>query len=262
MSNPFAGLRAALFDLDGTLIETHIDFDLMRQEVARLARDFGVRVPAPRDILTGVTEIRDALTEAGNPEAAARFREEAFAALREIEVRQCGAPVEIPGAARLLEALEERGIAVGIVTRNCRPVSEMLLERGGLVSLCLVTRDDVPRTKPDPSHLLTALRVMDDRRMTDDNGAGNDRVTERDGAGSLQSSHRRPSSVVRHPSSVVSGACLMVGDHFMDVQSGRAAGMRTVGLLRGKAPSHFDICPPDLLVEGPADLLALLEANE
>jgi phosphoglycolate phosphatase len=217
----FSGLRAALFDLDGTLIETHIDFDLMRDEVARLARRFGLDHPPPPDILAGVAAIQERLSELAGPGFAREFRDQAFSMLQEIEVRQCGAPVEIEGAARLLEMLGERGIAVGIVTRNCRPVSEMLIERGRLKCSCLLTRDDVPRTKPDPGHLLAALSMLTDDGFT-------------------------------------ATPCLMVGDHVMDVQAGRAAGMRTVGILRGKPRSHFDACPPDLLVEGPADLLAFV----
>jgi HAD superfamily hydrolase (TIGR01509 family) len=224
VKNLFAGLRIALFDLDGTLAETAIDFDMMRREVTRLARDFGLNAPPPRDILTCVAALRDQLLGLGREDDAQRFRSQAFAMLQEIEVAQCSTPVEVPGAARLLEALEERGVAVGVVTRNCRPVSEMLLEAGGLRCRCLLTRDDVNRTKPDPSHLLEALERLEPQMGRD------------------------------------AQSCVMVGDHFMDVQAGRAAGMRTVGLLRGKDASHFEVYPPDLLVEGPADLLAMLEA--
>jgi phosphoglycolate phosphatase len=224
VNNIFSGIRAALFDLDGTLIETHIDFDLMRNEVARLAKRFDVDVPPPRDILTGVAAIVGQLDTLGRPCEALEFRSQAFAMLQEIEVRQCGTPIEIAGAAKLLEALGEKGIPVAVVTRNCRPVSEMLLAHGRLKCRCLLTRDDVLHTKPDPSHLLTALEEI------------------------------HPSSFILHPSS-----CLMVGDHFMDVQAGLAAGMRTVGILRGKPRSHYDTYPPDLLVENLSELVTILE---
>ena len=32
MTNPFEGIQAVLFDLDGTLVETNIDFPLMKRE--------------------------------------------------------------------------------------------------------------------------------------------------------------------------------------------------------------------------------------
>jgi phosphoglycolate phosphatase len=226
----FSGLRAALFDLDGTLIETHIDFDHMRAEVARLALSFGLDVPPPRDILGGVAALQQTLREAGRDEEALRFRSEAFAMLQEIEDRQCGTPVEVPGAARLLQLLELRGVAVGVVTRNCRLVSERLLAYGDLRCRCLLTRDDVPRAKPDPGHLLAALALLND----------------------LDATEPRPT--------IAAPSCLMAGDHFMDVQAGRAAGMRTVGVLHGKPASHFDACPPDLLLQNMGELLAMVEA--
>jgi phosphoglycolate phosphatase len=232
----FAGLRAALFDLDGTLIETHIDFELMRCEIAKLARRYDVDTPPPRDILTGVRVIQERLQDLGRHECAFQFRADAFAILQEIEVLQCTSPVEIEGAAELLDFLESRGVAVGIVTRNCRPVSEKLLAHARLNCRCLLTRDDVERTKPDPAHLLAAL----------------------DALFATPTDVLQAAAIENRKLKIENRDCLMVGDHFMDVQAGRAAGMRTVGLLRGKSPSHFDEFQPDILVEGPADLLAMM----
>jgi len=219
VENPFTGLRAALFDLDGTLIETHIDFGLMKRQMLHLAESAGLDPAHLRDldILAIVEKSRDELEHRSGPETAARFRSKAFALLEEIEVSHCANPVEIPGAAELLQTLESRDIPVAIVTRNCRTVSERLVNRAGLTHRALLTRDDVPLTKPDPAHLRAALVAL----------------------GLPQTPH------------------VMVGDHWMDVQGGQAAGMRTVGILRGRQPSYFDPAPPDLHVHELADLLPL-----
>jgi phosphoglycolate phosphatase len=148
------------------------------------------------------------------------FRKEAFALLEEIEVSHCGNPVRIEGAAELLRTLRADGVKVGIVTRNCRRVALELIRYAKLENDVLLTRDDVPRTKPDPAHLFAALRAM----------------------------------------SVPDGAeAVMVGDHFMDVQAGRAAGMRTVGVLYGKEQSAFEPCRPDLVVRELRHLLPLTQ---
>ena len=54
MAAVFPLLRAVLFDLDGTLIETHIDFSAMTRDMERLARAAGVpdEVTAGKDILS------------------------------------------------------------------------------------------------------------------------------------------------------------------------------------------------------------------
>ena len=224
--NPFLGVSAGLFDLDGTLVETPIDFPFMKREMLRMAESRGVDSSGieHRDILGIVEEARIRLVNAGRTEEAARFRSDAFARLEEIEIEQCRNPNEIPGAAELLHRLHERGVRIGIVTRNCRRVSLELLCFAGLPYDALVTRDDVPLTKPHPIHLQTALNLL-----------------------------AHPSS---HPS--IHPPSAMIGDHWMDVQAGRAVGAATVGILHGRDHSFFDPAPPDLIVERTGDLLALL----
>lgn len=239
VENPFLGLRAALFDLDGTLIETHIDFPRMKRETLALAARFGVETAplVPLDILGIVETVREQLVAAGEPTASRRFRAEAFALLEAIETDHCANPVEIPGAAELLARLRAEGVRVGIVTRNCRAVSERLLAAGNLLCDVLLTRDDVPRTKPDPAHLLAALDALFEG--------------EKGRRGGSMTSPLLPFS---------SSATLMVGDHWMDAQAGREAGMRTVGVLRGRAPDFFAPAMPDLLVRELAELLPMLPA--
>lgn len=228
--NPFRILHAALFDLDGTLIETRIDFPLMKREVLALAARFGVDSEGLvlLDILTVIEEARRRLIENGRAEAGERLRAEAFSQLEEIEAEQCRSPSEMEGAAELLRQLRSRGIRVGIVTRNCRRVSLDLARYARLEYDSLVTRDDVPLTKPDPGHLIAALVQLglDPRHLN------------------------TPPPERRH--------AVMVGDHWMDVQAGKAAGISTIGILHGRAESFFEPAMPDLLVDKPHDLLSLL----
>lgn len=214
---------AVLFDLDGTLIDTHIDFAFMRREVIRLAQEAGVDPPLEEqpDVLGLVATGCDRLEREQGRDAARRFRAATFARLEEIETAQCAAPVTVEGAAELLATLRASGRKVAVVTRNSRAVSEQLLSHGGLQCDVLLARDDVPRTKPDPEHLLEALRLLSGDK-----------------------------ALPIGPEDAV-----MVGDHWMDVLAGRRAGCRTVGVLRGREASFFDPAPPDLLVNTVANLL-------
>ncbi|HZO89920.1 MAG TPA: HAD family phosphatase [Chthonomonadaceae bacterium] len=224
----FSGLAAALFDLDNTLIETHIDFPLMKREMLALVARYGLD-PAPlteRDILGIVEAARESLQEAGREADSTRFRTEAFARLEEIEIEHCAAPVELPGASELLAALRARAVPVAIVTRNCRAVAERLIRQGRLACDVLLAREDVARTKPHPDHLNDALHA-------------------------LAQQNARPD--------FPPAACLMVGDHWMDVAAGRAAGMRTIGLRRQRPADFFAPAPPDLLVGDMAELWRLVE---
>lgn len=222
--------RAVLFDLDGTLMDTRIDFGFMRREVSRMAAEAGVTpLPEPRaDILAMVHQSVERLADSKGPPYAELFRRRVLGRLEEIETEQCAEPCEAPGARDLLVHLKARGTAIGIVTRNARRVSEQILARGGLPFDVLVTRDDVERTKPDPEHLIEALERLS---------------SVCDGSPEL-----RPEEAV------------MVGDNWMDMQAGRAAGCATIGVLRGRDPTGFETAMPDVLINELSDVIEHIPA--
>lgn len=214
----FSQTRAALFDLDGTLIETHIDFQAMRQAMEGLAEEAGVPDDAVcgKDILTMVEAAVEDVAGRGGDDGALRRR--AFATLETMEVDGCAHPDLLPGTRETLSELLARGIKIGVVTRNCRAVSIGLLARFGLPHHLLLTRDDVRRTKPHPEHLWDALRLLD---------------------------------VPAHQS-------LMVGDHWMDIQAGVKAGCSgTLGILGKHDVDWFAPCPPQVTVRDLSEALPL-----
>lgn len=134
------------------------------------------------------------------------FRAAAEAALVRIELAACEGAAEAPGARETLAWLLDRGVRVGIVTRNSRQAVERVLQQIPLPYEVLLTRADTPRVKPDPLHLHRALKRLE----------------------------------------VPPGAAVMVGDHLMDVQGGKAAGMRALGILTDeRPPDYFDAAAPD-----------------
>lgn len=208
---PLPHIRAVLFDLDGTLVHTHIDFVRMKQVVLDLVAEAGLD-PEPyrgRDILSLVT------AAAAHVPDGARFREAAEAALVRIELAACEGATEAEGAAETLGWLQGRGVRVGIVTRNCPQAAARVMRQIPLPHQVLLTRADTPRVKPDPVHLRLAL--------------------ERLGAA--------PEDAV------------MVGDHCMDVEGGKAAGMRTVGILTPERPAdYFREVGPDAVIRALPEL--------
>ncbi len=216
-------MSVLLFDLDGTLIETHIDFPAMMQAMKALAAQNGVpdTVIADKDILGVVEAASSDLTQRGGDGAA--LRAQAFAILEEMEVVGCAESALLPGADILLQTLARHHLPVGIVTRNCRRVSLDLLARYQLPYTILLTRDDVRVTKPHPDHLWEALRLLDGQ----------------------------PEKTA------------MIGDHPMDIRAGREAGCaRTIGILGQNSLSWFDACPPDMTVSTPGDLIRFWNAQD
>jgi phosphoglycolate phosphatase len=191
----FPGVRAVLFDLDGTLIHTRIDFPEMKRVILALVADAGVDPDEYRslDILAILSAAAGRLSD---PQS---FLERAEEALVRIEMAACDGACEAEGAAETLRWLLHREIRVGIVTRNSPQAVARVLRDIPLPHEVLLTRADTPRVKPDPLHLRLAAERL---------GVPPERA-------------------------------LMVGDHVMDVLGGKAAGMRTLGVLTPERPPDF-----------------------
>ncbi|MDY7076781.1 MAG: HAD-IA family hydrolase [Chloroflexota bacterium] len=220
-ANERLDVEAVLFDFDGTLVCLNIDFAQMRADVEAILPRYGLSVDeiAPRYTLELIEECVEALAKRDSVETAAAFRRDAEAAVVAVETDAADTAQVHSGVPELLKTLRERGIKIGIVTRNCRAAVECILSRNALIYDVLLTRDDVKAVKPDPAHLLTALRLL----------------------------------------AVKPWRALMVGDHPMDVRSGRAVGARTVAVLTGYSSiESFLPEQPDLILEQVGDLCSTL----
>jgi HAD superfamily hydrolase (TIGR01549 family) len=121
-------IRGVIFDLDGTLVDSGLDFEQMRREMG---------LPAGMPILEGIARLGEAEAE--------RCRR----ILHEHEWAGYERATLLPGVAELLACLRERDLRVGVVTRNSRDVSLATLARLEVNCDTLMTRDDGP-IKPDP----------------------------------------------------------------------------------------------------------------
>jgi len=113
------GIRAVLFDMDGTLIDSPYDWPAIR-------RRLGVE---GRSLIDGI----EALPE--------RERRRAWAELEAIERDATARATLKPGARELLRALARRGLRTALVTNNTTANTEMLLDRFGLAFDEVLTRD-------------------------------------------------------------------------------------------------------------------------
>lgn len=217
----FQNAQAVLFDLDGTLVETGIDFSKLRSATLQLIAEYGVD-PLPLqelDSLGALEQAMETLRLQGNEDAADELRKRAFARLQAMEMAYCAAPRPVPGMYDLLHALKEQGVHIGIITRNDREVSLRTLSSLQIPYDLLLSRDDVQKVKPHPQHVMVALEKW----------------------------------------KIAPAQCVVVGDYWMDVEAGRAAGCRTVGIWRLDVPINpFRNHPPDVLVR---ELKALIDAG-
>jgi 2-phosphoglycolate phosphatase len=213
-------IKAVLFDLDGTLADTAPD---LGYALNRMRETRGLP-PLPISTIRPVASLgARGLLHAGfgiAPEHSdyGGMRGE-FLQLYEANI--CRETRLFAGIAEMLNALEARKLAWGIVTNKAERLARLLLGRIGLESraFCIIGGDTTGNLKPHPDPLFAAIKLLGE----------------------------------------TAGNCIYVGDDRRDVEAGRAAGMKVAvvkwGYLNGGAPETW---AADWLLERPGDLLPLL----
>lgn len=190
-----AGLfpRGALFDLDGTLLDSAPD---MLATVNRMRAARGMPAMALDAIRPHVSRGARAMSSAAFPEVpAARVPDlvPEFLSIYGEELGRHSRPFE--GVEAMLAALDAAGTRWGIVTNKPEYLAREILPQLGWDARCavLIGGDSLPERKPHPMPLLHAAEAI----------------------------------------GIAPGACVYVGDDRRDIDAARAAGMPSVVALWG-----------------------------
>lgn len=215
-------LRAVLFDMDGTLLDTAPDFIAVAQAM-RLARG-----------LTPVADqqIRDVVSGGARAMVLSAFdvdpMSDEFETLRleflERYQSHCAVYSRLyDGMEQLLQDIEQAKLIWGVVTNKPLRFAEPIMQQLGLASRSsvLVCPDHVSRSKPDPEPMLLACRTL----------------------------QLDPSNV------------LFVGDDLRDIESGRAAGSKTAAVRYGyiHPDDNPGLWGADVVVDNPLELRSVLD---
>jgi phosphoglycolate phosphatase len=194
MSRAPKTLKAVIFDLDGTLIDTADEFVVV---VQALRAEHGREAMDPGRIRQSVSNGARALVTLGlGLEEQDPDFERKRLRLLELYSEVLGSVAKpYPGIEPLVAELERRGIAWGISTNKPRAYTEPLLERVAIMPApgSVVCPDDVNERKPHPESLYLNCRQL--------NCAPHEAI--------------------------------YVGDHQRDIEAGRRAGMYTIAAAYG-----------------------------
>ncbi len=215
-------LDVAIFDLDGTLVETLPDIHAV---LAELLIEEGIAVPGPEAVRRMIGDGARMLVVRALA-AAERMAEEAeidrlhrrFVAL--YERHPCRYSTVFPGVRTCLELLRAEGVRLGVCTNKPQKASEELLEALDLAPYfsSIVGGDRLPQRKPDPRHLAAVLKEL---------GAD-----------------------ARH--------AVMVGDSRNDLLAARGAGLPCILVRHGYGPEPVERLGADRVIEDLAALPPLL----
>ena len=222
-STSFQKVKAVIFDFDGTLAVLNIDFSLMR-EIFDLVRRYGIREEAIQEkyLLEIIDEVYQTLWKK-NPSGAEAFYQESHRILHEEEMKAAGEGRLIPGTEATLKSLREKGIKVGIITRNCEDAVRKVFPDINDFCDAFVSRNSVKKVKPHPDHLTYAME-------------------------SLKTSGEES---------------MMVGDHIIDIQAGKRVGMKTIGVLTGRIKKEeFEKAGANYILREASEIFGLLEQQE
>ncbi|TDV45701.1 phosphoglycolate phosphatase [Pseudomonas graminis] len=215
-------LRAVLFDMDGTLLDTAPDFIAICQ--AMLAERGFPRVDDKliRDEISGGARAMVSAAFAMSPETL-EFEALRLEFLERYQIDCAVHSTLFDGMAELLADIEKANLIWGVVTNKPVRFAQPIMEQLGLSerSAVLICPDHVTRSKPDPEPLLLACKMLD-----------------------------------LDPASV-----LFVGDDLRDIESGRDAGTKTAAVRYGYIhpqdnPDHWGA---DVVVNHPLELRRVLD---
>lgn len=216
------GVRAVLFDLDGTLIDSAPDLGAAA-DALRVAQGLpslplsAYRVHAG----SGARGMLRVAFDMGSEHPDFELQKVAF--FENYTAMLTMRTQAFSGVQELLERLHNGGIAWGVVTNKAERFTGPLIRAMPLFdrAAVIVSGDTTPHAKPHPEPLFEAARRM----------------------------------------GVAPADCIYVGDDLRDIQAGKAAGMRTVVAMYGYLGFEADVSAwqADVQVDSPLDLLKWLE---
>jgi len=193
-------ITAVIFDLDGTLIRSSIDFVKMKNLIIAHflslgvdSEDFSSSRPTFEIVQKGIEVLRKKWPE----QRVSRVRRDIDQIMTDVEMEQVDSVSVIPGVSETVKLLKEKGIKIGILTRSCREYALRSLEATELSKLVdfVAARDDIDRPKPDPDQVIMLAQKLNAKLE----------------------------------------ATLMVGDHPIDALCARNSNVRFIGVLTGSS---------------------------
>ena len=188
--------KVIIFDLDGTLVETKINFrDMKIAIVNELKEKFGINFNEEQAYKTRVTEILSYALSKVDEIQKSSVKQLVFDIAEQFEVPASRNAKLRNNVIAVLKELKRRGIKLVVFTNEGKRVTKFLLESFGIAEYfnVVVTRDDVEALKPNPRGVLKIIDFL----------------------------------------KVDKAEVLLIGDSIIDIETAKNAGVTAWGILNG-----------------------------
>jgi phosphoglycolate phosphatase len=219
-------VRAVIFDLDGTLVDTAPDLMAATNHVLHSLGRRAITMEEVRAFVGhGARKLieRGCAATGGMPDAAEMERQfQSFLAYYSANIASAGSKA-FPGVVSLLETCARRGIRAGVCTNKLEGLSVRLLDALDLSRHfgCVIGPDTIGIAKPDPAPYREAARRL----------------------------------------GVDPAETIMVGDSETDILTARASGVPVIAVPFGYTPEPVQAYGPDHVVSHFDEIWPLLEAR-
>lgn len=217
--------KAILFDLDGTLVDSALDFYSIINDLRAEQHKPALPEPVIRAQVShgGMAMARLILDQPDLANTDPLVMDTRQALLDRYEHTAGQHSTLFDGCQALIDSARQQGISWGIVTNKPRRYTEILLARMGIDSPVVVCPDDVKHSKPHPEPLLVAASALN----------------------------------------IAPDDCWYLGDHLRDIEAANAANMTSIAVRFGylSDTDNPDDWHADRIIDHPQELLPYLRAE-
>jgi len=223
-------LKGIVFDLDSTLVNSHVDFPKMKKRIIKLLESnghpLGTLSPIDQTTVVIMEHAEREWEKQGKPEEERRrLRDIITGYMNQGELEAVETLTEIIGVSEAVEKLKAKGLKLAILTRGHHEYAVEALKKTGMHGYfdLILGRGETPQPKPYKEAIDYTVRRMG---LTVDD-------------------------------------IVMVGDHQIDYDSAKNSQCRFIGVATGRRglKSWENEAPPSVLLDSVADLPVYIEEN-
>ena len=221
--------KGIVFDLDGTLVNSEVDFVNMKQHMIKVLEEHGTPKGVLTPQMTTVVVLENAKRfweEQGKPESERKWLiDEMTNIMNQWELKAVETLTAINGAKEAMNKLNKMGYRLAILTRSHHEYAVRALEKTGMIKdfELILGRDETPQPKPYAEAMIHVAKLMKLRL---------DQV-------------------------------FLVGDHHIDSTCAVNAKCHFIGVATGPRPERaWEVNKPNIILPSVADLPDYLAEND